>query len=55
MSGWTYTRNRHGKLRPPTGGGYVTIAVTPSDDRALLNVRRLAKAVHLDIRPLLAA
>jgi len=38
--GWNFTRGRHGKLRKPDGSGFVTIPNTPSDHRALLNLRR---------------
>lgn len=38
--GWNYSRGRHGKLRKPDGSSFVTIPNTPSDYRAILNLRR---------------
>lgn len=46
--GWTFSRNRHGKLQQPNGFGFVVIPCTPSDHRSLLNLKR-------DIRRLEAA
>ncbi len=38
--GWKFTKGRHGKLRKPDGFGFVTIPNTPSDYRAILNLKR---------------
>lgn len=38
--GWRYEVGRHGKLRPPSGAGFITIPKTPSDFRSLQNIRR---------------
>jgi hypothetical protein len=45
--GWSFTRGRHGKLRKRDGSGFVTVPITPSDRRSLLNLRS-------DIRRLVA-
>lgn len=39
-TGWTFERGKHGKLRYPTGIGFITFPRTPSDHRSLLNFRR---------------
>lgn len=39
-NGWTFSRGKHGKLRTPTGTGFVTIPCTPSDHRAVHNLRK---------------
>lgn len=39
-AGWRFDRGRHGKLRHPSGVGFITIPKTPSDHRTYLNVRR---------------
>lgn len=57
-SGWHFERGRHGKLRPPTGTGFVTIPSTPSDRRSFHNlrrdIRRLERCVDLSPRGLAA-
>lgn len=48
-TGWTFEHGKHGKLRHPTGIGFITFPRTPSDHRSLLNflrdVRRLEAAL----------
>lgn len=39
-TGWCFERGRHGKLRHPSGVGFITFPKTPSDHRCLLNLRR---------------
>ena len=49
--GWTYSRGRHGKLRPPDGQFVVTVPCTPSDHRALLNLKRDIRQASGSDRP----
>lgn len=46
--GWQFSRGKHGKLRTPSGRGFVTVPSTPSDHRAFQNlcrdIRRQASA-----------
>ncbi len=35
-TGWTFEHGKHGKLRHPTGIGFITFPRTPSDHRSLL-------------------
>ena len=44
--GWIFERGRHGKLRHPSGVGFLTIPKTPSDRRCLQNIRRDMKRVE---------
>jgi hypothetical protein len=39
-AGWSFAPGRHGKLRHPTGVGFITFSKTPSDHRCLLKIRR---------------
>lgn len=39
-SGWRYVSGKHGKLYHPKGHGLITFSRTPSDYRAILNLRR---------------
>lgn len=40
-NGWRWVRGRkHNRLIPPTGGGVVIVATSPSDYRTLLNFLR---------------
>lgn len=39
-SGWRYKSGKHGKLYHPTGPSLITFPKTPSDYRAILNLRR---------------
>jgi len=38
--GWQFSRGTHGKLRNPSGIGFVTIPCTPSDYRTFQNLCR---------------
>ena len=38
--GWRFSRGKHGKLRNPSGIGFVTIPCTPSDYRTFQNLCR---------------
>lgn len=38
--GWQFSRGKHGKLRNPSGIGFVTISSTPSDYRTFQNLCR---------------
>lgn len=38
--GWQFSRGKHGKLRNPSGIGFVTIPSTPSDYRTFHNLCR---------------
>lgn len=41
QQGWHFHRGKkHGRLRPPQGWPTLSIPCTPSDRRALLNLRR---------------
>lgn len=39
-NGWIFEWGKHGKLRSPTGKGFITVPKTPSDYRCLTNIRR---------------
>lgn len=36
--GWQFSRGKHGKLRTPSGRGFVTVPCTPSDHRTYQNL-----------------
>ena len=36
--GWQFSRGKHGKLRAPSGSGFVTVPSTPSDHRTIQNL-----------------
>lgn len=38
--GWHFSRGKHGKLRTPSGRGFVTVPCTPSDLRTFQNLCR---------------
>lgn len=38
--GWQFSRGKHGKLRTPSGRGFVTVPSTPSDHRTFQNLCR---------------
>ena len=40
QEGWQFSRGKHGKLRNPSGIGFVTIPCTPSDYRTFHNLCR---------------
>jgi hypothetical protein len=46
--GWHFSRGKHGKLRNPSGKGFVTVPNTPRDHRTFQNlcrdIRRQASA-----------
>jgi predicted RNA binding protein YcfA (HicA-like mRNA interferase family) len=45
-SGWSYSRGRkHGKLHSPLGR-LITVACSPSDHRAVKNLRQLVRSVE---------
>ena len=49
--GWQFSRGKHGKLRNPSGIGFVTIPSTPSDYRTFQNLRHntvSARQTHLE-------
>lgn len=56
-AGWTFSKGRHGKLRPPGGSGCITVSLTPSDGQAVhavrRDVKRLADALCFDLSPVI--
>lgn len=45
--GWRYQAGRrHGRVRPPSGCGFVSVPGTPSDFRAYLNFSHAIRRLH---------